>query len=54
MSLDVSLEDLEGPTHEAIDLSIDFLIQPLVLAFHLSWPSLVIAKELSSLWLSQY
>ncbi len=30
MSLDLSLEDLQGPTHETLDLSIDFLIQPLV------------------------
>jgi hypothetical protein len=54
MSLDLSLEDLQGPIHEAIDLSIDFLIQPSILAFHLSCPSFVIAKELSNLWPFQY
>jgi hypothetical protein len=28
MSLDISLEDLQGPVHEVVDLSIDFLIPP--------------------------
>jgi hypothetical protein len=36
MSLDLSLEDLQGPIHEAFDLSIDFLIQLLDSTFHLS------------------
>jgi hypothetical protein len=36
MSLDLNLEDLQGPIHKAFDLSTDFLIQPLVSTFHFS------------------
>jgi hypothetical protein len=54
MSLDLSLEDFHGPTHKAFDLSTKFLIQLSVSTFHLSWPSLVSAKALSSLWPFQY
>jgi hypothetical protein len=55
MNLDVvSLENLQGPIHEIIHLSIDFLIQPSISTFHLSWPNLVTTKKSSSLWLSQY
>jgi len=49
MGLDLSLQDLQGPIHEALDLSTSFLIQLLILAFHLSWPILVHAKASSSL-----
>jgi hypothetical protein len=49
MSLDLSLEDLQGPTHETLDLSTSFLIQLSISAFHLSWPSLVNTKASSSL-----
>jgi hypothetical protein len=36
MSLDLSFGDLQGPTHETLNLSIDLLIQSLVLTFCLS------------------
>jgi hypothetical protein len=45
MSLNLSMEDLQGPIHEIIDLSIYLLIQPLILTFHFSWPNLISAKE---------
>jgi hypothetical protein len=54
MSLDLSLEDLQGSTEEALDLSIDFLIQLSFSTFHLSWPNLVSAKASSNIWFSQY
>jgi hypothetical protein len=53
MSLDLSLEDCQGPTHEALDLSTNFLIQLSISTFHLSQPNLS-AKASSSLWPSQY
>jgi hypothetical protein len=54
MNLNVSLEDLQGPSHEALHHSTNFVIQLLVSTFHLSWPSLVNAKALFGLWPSQY
>lgn len=54
MNFYLSLKDLQGPTHEALDLSTDFLIQSSVSAFHLSWPNLVSAKALFGLWPFQY
>jgi len=54
MSLDLSLENLQGPTHIALDLSNDLLIQPSISAFHLSWPNLVRKKSFSGFQPSQY
>ncbi len=54
MSLDVSLEDLQGTSHKALHHSTNFLIQLLVSTFHLSWPNLVSAKASFGLLPSQY
>jgi hypothetical protein len=54
MSLYLNLENLQGPIHIALNLSNDFLIQPSISAFHLSWPNLVRKNSFSGFQPSQY